>query len=523
MMPLLTVLIFVPIAGGLVVLLVPRGRDSSVRWLGLIASVAALVAAAVVFIRFESGTAAVQFAERAAWVPALGITYHIGVDGISLPLVVLTALMMPIALLSSWRSVTERVTEFTFSMLLLETALLGTFLSLDLILFFVFWEAVLIPMYLIIGLWGGPRRAYAAIKFLLFTMTGSALMLVAIIFLYVHSGTVLAVRTFDLTQLLEVRVAMPLQAWLFAAFALAFAIKVPVWPLHTWLPDAHVEAPTAGSVILAAVLLKMGTYGFYRFLLPLFPEATLRFAPVLVVLAIVGIIYGGLVSWVQRDMKRLVAMSSVSHLGLVTLGAFALTVEGLQGGLVQMVNHGISTGGLFLLVGVLYDRTHSRQMDDYGGVAALMPQFAAVTLIVMFSSMALPSTNGFVGEFLVLLGAFRAQPAYAAAAVAGVILSAVYLLWMYQRVMQGPVAVTGSVRMTDLSSRELLTFVPLIVLIFAIGLYPSPLLSRSEASVRALVARVDQARAQVTEGLGPGAWGVGRSLVPGPRSPRGVR
>jgi NADH-quinone oxidoreductase subunit M len=491
---LLSALIFLPALGGLAALAVPRGRDAGVRWLGLIASGAALLVAVALFVNFQSGTAAMQFAERIAWVPALGITYHVGVDGIALPLVLLTALMMPVALLSSWRAVTERVKEFTFSMLLLETALLGTFLSLDLILFFVFWEAVLVPMYLIIGLWGGTRRAYAAIKFLLYTMTGSALMLVAIILLYVHSGAAQGVRTFDLTQLLDLRVAMPLQAWLFGAFALAFAIKVPVWPLHTWLPDAHVEAPTAGSVILAAVLLKMGTYGFFRFLLPLFPEATIRFAPVLIALAIIGIIYGGIVSWAQQDMKRLVAMSSVSHLGLVTLGTFALTVEGLQGSLLQMVNHGISTGGLFLLVGVLYDRTHSREMDDYGGVAALMPQFAAVALIVILSSMALPSTNGFVGEFLVLVGVFRAQPAYAAAGTSGVILSAVYLLWMYQRVMQGPVAVTAPVRLADISRRELLTFAPLLVLIFAIGLYPSPLLTRSEASVRALVARVEQAR-----------------------------
>ena len=492
---ILTALIFLPIIGGLIVLLLPRGREAWMRWTALAASTLSLVLALFVFVRFESGTAAMQFEEARLWVSALGIGYHIGVDGISLPLMVLAALMMPIALLSSWRAITARVKEFTFSMLLLQTALLGTFLSLDLILFFVFWEAVLVPMYLIIGVWGGPRRAYAALKFLLFTMTGSALMLVAIIVLYVQSGTVLPARTFDLTQLLDLRVALPLQAWLFAAFALAFAIKVPVWPLHTWLPDAHVEAPTAGSVILAAVLLKMGTYGFLRFLLPLFPDATVAFAPVLAVLAIIGIIYGGLVAWTQPDMKRLVAMSSVSHLGVVTLGAFALTVEGLQGSLVQMVNHGISTGGLFLLVGVLYDRTHSRQMDDYGGVAALMPQFAAVALIVVFSSMALPATNGFVGEFLVFLGAFRANAWYAVAAISGVILSAVYLLWMYQRVMHGPVR--AAVRLPDMSRRELLTFVPLVILIFVIGLYPGPLLSRSDASVRALVARVAEARERV--------------------------
>ncbi len=503
---ILSVLIFVPVVGGLAVLLIPRDREATIRWVGLLASTAALVIAALLFARFEAGTAAMQFEERVSWIPALGITYHIGMDGIALPLVVLAAAMMPVALLSSWRAVTDRVKEFTFSMLLLQTALLGTFLSLDLILFFVFWEAVLVPMYLIIGLWGGPRRSYAAIKFLLYTMTGSALMLVAIILLYLDSGPAQAARTFDLTQLLGLRVAMPLQAWLFGAFALAFAIKVPVWPLHTWLPDAHVEAPTAGSVILAAVLLKMGTYGFFRFLLPLFPEATIRFAPVLLVLAIIGIIYGGIVSWAQEDMKRLVAMSSVSHLGLVTVGTFALTVEGLQGSLIQMVNHGISTGGLFLLVGVLYDRTHSREMEDYGGVAAVMPRFAAVALIVILSSMALPSTNGFVGEFLVLAGTFRAQPWAAVAATSGVILSAVYLLWMYQRVMQGPLTVTAPVRLTDISRRELLTFAPLVAAIFAIGLYPSPLLSRSEASVRALVERVNAARVTTDDGQFRAQW-----------------
>lgn len=433
-----------------------------------------------------------QFVEQAAWVPSLGISYQLGIDGISLPLVMLTTVMMPLALLSSWSSVTERVKEFTISLLLLEAGLLGTFLSVDLVLFYVFWEAVLIPMYFVIGLWGGPRRTYAAIKFILYTMAGSALMLVAIIALYLQGSAQLGIRTFDLLRLREVAVPLPLEAWLFGAFALAFAIKVPVWPLHTWLPDAHVEAPTAGSVILAAVLLKMGTYGFLRFLLPLFPHATVQFAPVFSVLAIVGILYGGIVSWAQRDVKRLVAMSSVSHLGFVTLGTFALTVEGLQGSLLQMVNHGISTGGLFLLVGILYDRTHSRLLDDYGGVAALMPRFAAVALIIVLSSMALPGTNGFIGELLILLGTFRRVPAYAAAAIGGVVLSAIYLLWMYQRVMQGPVRVKAPAAMVEVTRRELVTLVPLIILIFTIGLSPNFLLSRSEASVRALLDDVNR-------------------------------
>ncbi len=490
--PWLTVLIFLPVAAAVAVALTDRRQETVIRWVGFLSSTAVFATAAVVFARFQPGTAALQFEERAAWIPAAGIGYHLGVDGISLPLVLLTAVIMPLAMLSSWEAIAERVKEFTFSMLLLEAALLGTFLSLDLVLFYIFWDAVLIPMYFIIGLWGGPRRAYAAIKFILYTMGGSALMLVAIIVLYLHSGEA-GPRTFDLTSLRAIPVPMPLQRWLFGAFALAFAIKVPVWPLHTWLPDAHTEAPTAGSVVLAAVLLKMGTYGLLRFLLPLFPDASRQFAPLMVTLAIVGILYGGIVSWAQRDMKRLVAMSSVSHLGFVTLGAFAFTVEAVQGSLLQMVNHGISTGGLFLLVGVLYDRTHSREMDDYGGVAALMPRFAAIATIVMLSSMALPGTNGFVGEFLILLGAFRANPTYAAAAAGGVILSAVYLLWMYQRVMHGPLRATQA-HITEITRRELLVFVPLIVLIFWIGLYPSALLRRSEASVRALVQHVQVVR-----------------------------
>jgi NADH-quinone oxidoreductase subunit M len=400
--------------------------------------------------------------------------------------------MFPLALLSSWGAIDEKVTEFTVAMLLLESAVLGTFLSLDLVLVYVFWEAVLVPMYFLIGIWGGPNRTYAANKFIIYTMAASVLMLVAIVALYLAAPG--GERTFDLLRLQEAAAPAALRPWLFAAFTLAFAVKVPVWPLHTWLPDAHVEAPTAGSVILAALLLKMGTYGFLRFSLGLFPEVAAAAAPLLLALAVMGILYGGIVSWAQADLKRLVAFSSVSHLGFVTLGIFALTAESMQGALLQMVNHGISTGGLFLIVGVLYDRLHTRELGDYGGVAALMPRFAVIFTIIMLSSAALPTTNGFVGEFLILLGTFRRSPAFAALAVPGVILSVIYLLWAYQKVMHGPVAVRSPGRLVEVGWRETLLFVPLIVLIFWIGLFPSPLLRRSEASVRSVLQRVEHAR-----------------------------
>ncbi len=492
---MLSWLIFAPMIGAALVAALPRGRVAAARWLGLLASLAALYLAARLFQMFDPAASAMQFVVRRPWVPLLGIQYAVGVDGISLLLVMLTAVIFPIALLSSWGSIEEKVKEFTVAMLLLETAALGTFLSLDLVLFYVFWEAVLVPMYFLIGIWGGPNRTYAANKFILYTMAASVLMLVAIIALYLVAAPPGA-RTFDLLRLQETAAPATLAPWLFAAFTLAFAVKVPVWPLHTWLPDAHVEAPTAGSVVLAAILLKMGTYGFIRFSLGLFPEVAVAAAPLLLTLAVIGIIYGGIVSWAQPDLKRLVAFSSVSHLGFVTLGIFALTTEAMQGALLQMVNHGISTGGLFLIVGVLYDRLHSREIKDYGGVAALMPRFAVIFTIIMLSSAALPSTNGFVGEFLILLGTFRRSVAFAALAAVGVILSVIYLLWAYQKVMQGPVTAKTPERLVEVGWRETLLFVPLIALIFWIGLYPSPLLRRSEASVRAVVERVESRAAQ---------------------------
>jgi NADH-quinone oxidoreductase subunit M len=490
---MLTALIFLPLAGAGLVAVLPRGRPEVIRWVGLLVSLAAAALAARVVGAFDAASGHLQLIERVAWIPALGIGYAVGVDGISLLLVGLVAVIFPVALLGSWGSITERVKAYTIAMLGLQTAVLGTFLSLDLILFYVFWEAVLIPMAFLIGIWGGPNRRYAAIKFFLYTMAASVLMLVAILVLHALAAGQLGERTFDLERLAAISLAPGTQAWLFAAFALAFAVKVPVWPLHTWLPDAHTEAPTAGSVILAAVLLKMGTYGFVRFGPVLFPDALVAAAPLLAGLAIVGIVYGAAVSWAQTDFKRLIAFSSVSHLGFVMLGIAALNEQGFQGSLLQMVNHGISTGALFMIVGVLYDRTHTRELADYGGVAARMPRFAALFVIVLLSSAALPGTNGFVGEFLILLGAFRVSVWWAALGVLGVVLSAVYLLWAYQQVMHGPPTARHPERLTEITPRELLVFAPLVALIFAIGLYPRPLLDRSEAAVRAALDRLERA------------------------------
>ncbi len=489
---MLSGLIFLPLLGALVVALLPREREAAIRWAGLATSLLTLAVAARVFLAFDATSGGMQFVVRTDWVPALGIGYVVGVDGISLLLVALAAVIFPVALLGSWGSITDGVKAFTIAMLGLETAVLGTFLSLDLILFYIFWEAVLIPMALLIGLWGGPNRRYAAIKFFIYTMAASVVMLIAILAVHVLGAANLGERTFDLERLASMALPAGTQAWLFAAFALAFAVKVPIWPLHTWLPDAHTEAPTAGSVILAALLLKMGTYGFVRFGPMLFPDALVASAPILAGLAIVGILYGGAVSWAQTDLKRLIAFSSVSHLGFVMLGIASLNEQGLQGSLIQMINHGISTGALFLIVGMLYDRTHSREIADYGGVAALMPRFAALFTIVMLSSAAVPGTNGFVGEFLILLGAFQASTWWAALGVGGVILSAVYLLWAYQQVMHGPPVAKAPDRLIELTPKELLVFVPLVALIFIIGVYPKLVLDRSEATIAGVLGRLER-------------------------------
>jgi NADH-quinone oxidoreductase subunit M len=486
---LLTLLVLLPAAGALLVALTPR---TAVR----LQKSVALAVSAVVFLlslRLVQGfqpTAVMQFVERDSWIPAYGISYHLGIDGLSLWLVILTTFLTPLALLGSWSSIETRVKEFNVFMLLLEAGMLGVFCALDLFLFYVFWEAMLIPMYFLIGIWGHERRIYAAVKFFLYTMAGSVLMLVAFLVLYKATGS----RTFDLLALVGQPVGLDLQRWLFAAFAVAFAIKVPMFPFHTWLPDAHVEAPTAGSVILAGVLLKMGGYGFLRLAIPLFPQAAVEFAPLIGWLAVVGIVYGALVSLVQPDMKKLVAYSSVSHLGFVMLGIAAVASQGgstaVTGAVYQMLNHGISTGALFFLVGMLYDRRHTREIAEFGGIKTVMPWFSALFLMIGLSSIAVPGFNGFVGEFLILVGSWTMSPAMVAVGVLGVILAAAYVLWMLQRVLYGEVRNPKNTTLRDLSPREAAVLVPLVVLALLMGL-ASPLFTRTiEPSVDALVWQV---------------------------------
>ncbi|MGH7402185.1 MAG: NADH-quinone oxidoreductase subunit M [Candidatus Rokuibacteriota bacterium] len=495
---LLTLVTFLPAAGAVLVLLLPRRHEHVTKLATLGATVVTFVVSLPLYFRFDPTSADYQFVEQKAWIPSLGVSYHLGVDGISVLLVLLTTFLMPLAILSSWTSIESRWKEFAITMLLLEAGMVGVFVSLDLFLFYVFWEAMLIPMYLIIGIWGGNNRIYAAVKFVLYTLAGSLLMLVAILVLYFQHGAATNVYTFDLPVV--TRYVLPggrMQDLLFLAFALAFAIKVPMFPFHTWLPDAHVEAPTAGSVILAGVLLKMGTYGFLRFCLPLFPEASLRYAPWMFALAIIGIIYGAWVSTVQPDLKKLVAYSSVSHLGFVVLGLFTLTSQGLVGGLIQMVSHGLSTGALFLMVGMIYERRHTRLITDFGGLWKVIPAFSVVFLIVCLSSAGLPGLNGFVGEFLILVGAFQVDRLAAVLATSGIIFAAVYLLWMYQRVCFGDITSEANRRLTDLSSREWAVLVPVLILIVWIGVYPTAFTAMTEPSVQALISQV-QSKAQAT-------------------------
>jgi NADH-quinone oxidoreductase subunit M len=485
---LLSLLIFLPVAGAIVIALLPRGSERLQKSLGLGLTSLLFVLSLRLLAGFEP-IAEMQFVERRHWLPDYGISYALGIDGLSLWLVILTTFLTPFALLGSWSSIHERVREFNVFMLLLEAGMIGVFCALDLFLFYIFWEAMLIPMYFLIGIWGHERRIYAAIKFFLYTMAGSVLMLVAFLVLYKASGR----GTFDLLELVRNPVGDPtLQAQLFLAFALAFAIKVPMWPFHTWLPDAHVEAPTAGSVILAGVLLKMGGYGFLRLAIPLFPDAALRFAPLVGALAVIGIIYGALVSLVQPNMKKLVAYSSVSHLGFVMLGIASFTTTAVVGAVYQMLNHGISTGALFFLVGMLYDRRHTFLIAEYGGLKNVMPWFSALFLMICLSSIAVPGFNGFIGEFLILLGSWPKSPGLTAAATLGVILAAAYVLWMVQRVLYGEVTNEKNRSLPDLSAREAAVLVPMVALAVFMGVF-SPLFTRSiEPSVDALVRQVQE-------------------------------
>ncbi|HKW50216.1 MAG TPA: NADH-quinone oxidoreductase subunit M [Candidatus Eisenbacteria bacterium] len=504
--PILSFVIFFPLVGAALLLLLPSSKAQAIRWAAFAISAITFVASIPLFTLFDATKPGMQFVERVPWVPSLGVSYSLGVDGISVLLILLTTFLSAISILSSFTAITDKVKAYYATLLVLETGMIGVFAALDLVLFYVFWEAVLIPMYLIIGVWGGPRKIYAAVKFILYTVAGSLLMLVAILYLYFSYHAAYGDYTFDLMRLYETPLGRSAQLWLFAAFALAFAIKVPMFPFHTWLPDAHVEAPTAGSVILAGVLLKMGTYGFVRFAMPLFPEATQAFAPWIIALAVIGIIYGALVAMVQPDVKKLVAYSSVSHLGFVMLGLFALNPQGLQGGILQMVNHGLSTGALFLAVGMIYERRHTREISEFGGLAEVLPWFAAFFLVICLSSLGLPGLNGFVGEFLILLGAFRAYPletiqlglaevqtyqVVAAISAVGVILAAVYLLWMYQRVMFGPVTNQKNRGLKDLTPREFWTLAPVIALIIWIGVFPNPFLRKLDVSVSQLMERVN--------------------------------
>ncbi|MBF6559313.1 MAG: NADH-quinone oxidoreductase subunit M [Candidatus Binataceae bacterium] len=492
----LTGLIFVPTLGAFGVLAL---SDEVAIWRSaFIYSLIPLVISLHLFAAFDPHQAGYQFVEQYAWIPQFGISYHVGVDGISLFLVILTTLLVSLSLLySGGGDITKRPREFCFMMLVLETGLLGALLAVDLFLFYVFWEVMLVPMYLMIGIWGHGRKIYATFKFVIFTMLGSLLMLVAILYLAGAARAQTGHLSFDLPDLYGVALTHAQACWLFAGFAIAFAIKVPMWPVHTWLPDAHTEAPTAGSVMLAGVMLKMGTYGFVRFAIPLFPEIAIQATPIFMTLAVIGIIYGALVAMVQPNLKRLVAYSSVSHLGFVMLGIFALNTQGLDGAIYQMLNHGVSTGALFLLVGMLYVRRHTFEIAEYGGLAKIMPMYAAFFMIVMLSSIGLPGLNGFVGEFLILLGTFLHAPIFAWFAVAGIVLGALYMMWAYERVMWGPVTKAVNQTLKDLSRREIAVMVPLVALMILMGLFPRPLLSRMEPSVNALLVRVQAAQARL--------------------------
>ena len=509
----LSIILFTPLAGAFVLLLVNKQNEHAIRW---IANVVAFIGFAVsipLWFWYDAQKADFQFVERARWIPSIGAEYFLGVDGFSTLLILLTTMMGFIAVLSSWTAITDRVKEYYIFLLVLQTGMLGAFMSLDFLLFFLFWEVMLVPMYFLIGIWGSANRLYSAIKFFLYTLVGSVVMLLGILVLYFayHNDPVNGgIYTFDITRYHRYTFASNVQWWVFLAFFLGFAIKVPMFPFHTWLPDAHTDAPTAGSVILAAVLLKMGTYGFIRFSLPILPGASRHFVPMIVILSVIGIVYGALVALAQKDWKRLVAYSSVSHMAMVMLGMFALNPVGITGSIVQQLNHGISTGALFLIVGIVYERRHTREISEYGGLSKVMPVFAMIFLVMTMSSIGLPALNGFIGELLILQGVFVANKVWAAFAASGIVLGAAYMLNLYQKTMFGKVENPKNERLADLSHREFATFAPLLVLSVWIGLYPTPFLDRLKTSVDHVMARVDPQYAAKL------AADCGSPLTPGP-------
>ncbi len=491
-LPILSIVTFLPLAGALIILWIsgrPEDVARNARKTALWTSLATFLLSLFIWLDFDPGSAAFQFEERVVWMSGVDIAYHMGIDGISLFFVLLATVLTPICILASWESIKDRVKEYMIAFLVLETLMIGMFCALDMVLFYVFFEGVLIPMFLIIGVWGGPRRVYAAFKFFLYTLLGSVLMLLALLAMYFDAGTT------DIPTLMAHDFPVSLQTWLWLAFFASFAVKVPMWPVHTWLPDAHVEAPTAGSVILAGVLLKFGGYGFLRFSLPMFPDASLEFAPLMFGLSIVAVIYTSLVALVQEDMKKLIAYSSIAHMGFVTAGAFSMTAHGIEGAVFQMLSHGIVSAALFLIVGVVYDRIHSRDIDAYGGLVHRMPVYAVVFMLFMLASVGLPGTSGFIGEFLVLMGLFEVHTGVAALVATGLVLGAVYMLYLYRRVVFGKLTKDHLKSILDLSPREMAVFAPLILLVLWMGIYPSSFLEPMHASVAQLVEQVQAAQA----------------------------
>jgi len=489
---ILSIVLFTPLAGMFPLMFIPKENKTLIKvWANVVMVIGFLVSLPL-WWRLDRSNADFQLVERANWIPSIGAQYHIGIDGISLLMVLLTTVIGLISVFSSWSAIEDRLKEYYCFFLLLQTGMLGVFMALDFFLFYVFWEVMLVPMYFIIGVWGGPRKLYAAIKFFLYTLFGSVLMLLGILTLYFHHYNQFGVYTFDILALMKMTVPLYIQKWVFWGFFLGFAIKVPMFPFHTWLPDAHVEAPTAGSVILAGVLLKMGTYGFIRFSLPLLPDASKDSTTIKVIawLSIIGIVYGALVSLMQKDWKKLVAYSSVSHLGFCTLGIIALNPNGLSGSIIQQVNHGISTGMLFLIVGIVYERRHTREISEYGGLSNVMPRYAIIFCIAMLSSAGMPLLNGFIGEFTILQGAYEVSKLWAAVTVSGIVLGAAYLLWLYQRTMFGPITNPKNEKLQDLNLREYAYLLPLVAWAFWIGIYPKPYFEILEKPVAKIVKRI---------------------------------